>query len=103
MIVGRTFIWVLLFTIFCSSVFSYSDHLLVEGETIDVDGSNLTVITIGRDGVYVEGPIIVGAGSDVGPNCYLRAYTCLGRNVRVGAGCEIKKRGQKIRTSGIDC
>lgn len=43
-----------------------------------------------RDGVYVEGPIIVGAGSDVGPNCYLRAYTCLGRNVRVGAGCEIK-------------
>ena len=28
--------------------------------------------------------------ADVGPNCFIRAGTSLGRNVRVGNACEIK-------------
>ena len=43
-----------------------------------------------RSGAYVEGPVFIGRGSDVGPNCYLRPYTSLGHNVRVGNGCEVK-------------
>ncbi len=43
-----------------------------------------------RSGAYVEGPVFIGRGSDVGPNCYLRPYTSLGQNVRVGNGCEVK-------------
>lgn len=43
-----------------------------------------------RSGAYVEGPVFIGRGSDVGPNCYLRPFTSLGQNVRVGNGCEVK-------------
>lgn len=43
-----------------------------------------------RSGAYVEGPVFIGSGSDVGPNCYIRPFTSLERNVRVGNGCEVK-------------
>ena len=43
-----------------------------------------------RSGAYIEGPSFVGDGSDVGPNCFVRACTSIGRNVRVGNACEIK-------------
>lgn len=43
-----------------------------------------------RSGAYVEGPAFIGSGCDVGPNCYLRPFTSLERNVRVGNGCEVK-------------
>jgi bifunctional UDP-N-acetylglucosamine pyrophosphorylase/glucosamine-1-phosphate N-acetyltransferase len=43
-----------------------------------------------RSGTYVEGPVFIGSGSDVGPNCYLRPFTSLERNVRIGNGCEVK-------------
>lgn len=43
-----------------------------------------------RAGAYIEGPAFIGAGSDVGPNCFIRPYTSLGRNVRIGNACEIK-------------
>jgi bifunctional UDP-N-acetylglucosamine pyrophosphorylase/glucosamine-1-phosphate N-acetyltransferase len=43
-----------------------------------------------RSGSYVEGPAIIGEDGDVGPNCYIRAGTCLGRGVRVGNACEVK-------------
>lgn len=43
-----------------------------------------------RSGAYVEGPTIIDSGSDIGPNCYVRPYTSIGRNVRIGNACEIK-------------
>ncbi|MCX8175861.1 MAG: sugar phosphate nucleotidyltransferase [Candidatus Bathyarchaeota archaeon] len=43
-----------------------------------------------KSGVYIEGPVYIGEGSTIGPNCYLRAYTSLGKNVKVGSGCEVK-------------
>jgi UDP-N-acetylglucosamine diphosphorylase/glucosamine-1-phosphate N-acetyltransferase len=43
-----------------------------------------------RSGAYIEGPAFIDAGSDVGPNCFIRACTSIGRNVRVGNACEVK-------------
>lgn len=43
-----------------------------------------------RSGTYVEGPVILGEDCDVGPNCYIRPFTCLGKGVRIGNACEIK-------------
>ena len=41
-------------------------------------------------GARIEGPAYVGEGSVVGPNCYIRPYTSIGKHARVGNGCEIK-------------
>ena len=41
-------------------------------------------------GARIEGPVYIGDGSIVGPNCYLRPYTSIGSNVKIGNGCEIK-------------
>ncbi|MFH0897707.1 MAG: bifunctional sugar-1-phosphate nucleotidylyltransferase/acetyltransferase [Candidatus Bathyarchaeota archaeon] len=43
-----------------------------------------------RSGSYLEGPIIIGGGSDIGPNCYIRPFTSIGKNVRIGNACEVK-------------
>jgi len=43
-----------------------------------------------RSGAYVEGPAYVDEECDVGPNCYMRPYTSLGKRVRVGNACEVK-------------
>ncbi|NLE06462.1 MAG: NTP transferase domain-containing protein [Crenarchaeota archaeon] len=43
-----------------------------------------------RSGAYIEGPCLIDEGADVGPNCFIRPYTTLGKNTRVGNACEIK-------------
>lgn len=43
-----------------------------------------------RSGAYVEGPALIDDGSDVGPNCFIRPFTTLGKHTRVGNACEIK-------------
>jgi len=43
-----------------------------------------------RSGSYIIGPVHIGDGCDIGPNSFLRKYTCLGDNVRVGNAVEIK-------------
>jgi UDP-N-acetylglucosamine diphosphorylase/glucosamine-1-phosphate N-acetyltransferase len=43
-----------------------------------------------RSGSYLEGPIYISSGCDIGPNCYLRPYTCLAQDVRIGAAVEVK-------------
>jgi UDP-N-acetylglucosamine diphosphorylase/glucosamine-1-phosphate N-acetyltransferase len=43
-----------------------------------------------RSGAYVEGPSFVDEESDVGPNCYVRPCTSIGKKVRIGNACEIK-------------
>ncbi len=43
-----------------------------------------------RSGAYVEGPVFIGRGSDVGPNCHIRPFTSLGGEARIGNGCEVK-------------
>src|SRR5439155_747444 len=39
---------------------------------------------------YLEGPVHVGKRCQIGPNAYLRPYSSIGDDVKVGAGCEIK-------------
>ena len=43
-----------------------------------------------RSGAYVEGPALIDEGSDIGPNCYIRPCTSVGRKVRIGNACDIK-------------
>ena len=43
-----------------------------------------------KAGSYLEGPVHVGKRCQIGPNAYLRPYSSLGDDVKVGAGCEIK-------------
>jgi len=43
-----------------------------------------------RSGTYVEVPAFIDEKSDIGPNCYIRPCTSIGKNVRIGNACEIK-------------
>ena len=43
-----------------------------------------------RSGAYIEGPVFIDEEADVGPNCYIRPGTSLGKRVRVGNAVEIK-------------
>jgi bifunctional UDP-N-acetylglucosamine pyrophosphorylase/glucosamine-1-phosphate N-acetyltransferase len=43
-----------------------------------------------RNGAYIQGPVIIDRGADVGPNCYVRPHTYIGRNCRVGNAVEVK-------------
>jgi bifunctional UDP-N-acetylglucosamine pyrophosphorylase/glucosamine-1-phosphate N-acetyltransferase len=43
-----------------------------------------------RSGAYIEGPAFIDGESDIGPNCYIRPCTSVGKRVRIGNACEIK-------------
>jgi bifunctional UDP-N-acetylglucosamine pyrophosphorylase/glucosamine-1-phosphate N-acetyltransferase len=53
------------------------------------------VVRIGRgsvikNGAYVTGPVIIGKGCEIGPNCLLRAGACIGNRVKIGNAVEVK-------------
>lgn len=43
-----------------------------------------------RSGAYIEGPAFIDEGADIGPNCFIRPCTSIGKNSRVGNACEVK-------------
>jgi NDP-sugar pyrophosphorylase family protein len=43
-----------------------------------------------RSGVYIEGPVYIGRHSDIGPNTYIRPFTNIANDVRIGHACEVK-------------
>lgn len=43
-----------------------------------------------RAGSYIIGPVYIDEDCDVGPNSFIRKYTCLGRGVKIGNAVEIK-------------
>ncbi len=43
-----------------------------------------------RPGVHMEYPVAIGSGSVVGPNCFIRKYSSIGSNCRVGQSVEVK-------------
>ena len=43
-----------------------------------------------RSGSYLMGPIYIGSDCDIGPNTFLRKFTCIGNGVKVGNAVEIK-------------
>ena len=85
------------------------DGVVIRGNVVLDEGSVL------KAGSRLEGPVRAGKGCQIGPNAYLRAYTCLGEDVKVGAACEIKNSivmaGSKIphlsyvgdSVIGVDC
>jgi bifunctional UDP-N-acetylglucosamine pyrophosphorylase/glucosamine-1-phosphate N-acetyltransferase len=43
-----------------------------------------------RPGAYIEEPVAIGAGAIIGPNCYIRKYSSIGADCKVGNAVEIK-------------
>ena len=63
--------------------------------TVEHGASLLGPVTVAetariRSGAYIEGPALVDEGADVGPNCFIRPFTTLGKHTRIGNACEIK-------------
>lgn len=60
-------------------------------ENVTIHGAvHLGKNSIIRSGCYIQGPVFIGDNCDVGPNTFLRPYTCLCNNVDVGNAVEIK-------------
>ncbi|MEM2123145.1 MAG: sugar phosphate nucleotidyltransferase [Candidatus Bathyarchaeia archaeon] len=60
-------------------------------ENVKVSGP----VVLGEDSVVkagstIEGPAFIGERATVGPNAYIRRFTFLDRDVRVGNACEVK-------------
>ncbi len=53
-----------------------------------------------RSGSCIVGPVIIGDGCEIGPNCYIRAYTSIGEGSHIGSAVEVKNsivmKGSKI-------
>ncbi|MBI4895024.1 MAG: NTP transferase domain-containing protein [Candidatus Aenigmarchaeota archaeon] len=43
-----------------------------------------------RPGTYIEYPVAIGDGSVLGPNCFIRRYSTIGKNCKIGNAVEIK-------------
>jgi len=60
-------------------------------ENVTIHGAvHLGKNSIIRSGCYIQGPVFIGDDCDIGPNTFLRPYTCLCNNVNVGNAVEIK-------------
>ncbi|GAH47150.1 unnamed protein product, partial [marine sediment metagenome] len=72
----------------------------IEGNVVMKGAVSIGKDTVVRSGSYIVGPVIVGQGCDIGPNCYIRPYTSIGDNCHIGSAVEIKNsiimRGSKI-------
>ena len=61
-------------------------HKLILDQIGTQIGQNVEI----RPGVYIEYPVAIGEGSVIGPNCFIRRYSTIGKNCRVGNAVEIK-------------
>ena len=56
--------------------------------------------TVVRSGSYIEGPVIIGADCEIGPNCHIRPHTTIADGCQVGAFVGVKNciimRGTKL-------
>ena len=57
---------------------------VIKGKVIIGEGSVI------KGGVRVEGPVYIGKNCIIGPNSFIRKYTCIGDDCRVGQAVEIK-------------
>jgi|AntAceMinimDraft_18_1070375.scaffolds.fasta_scaffold00947_7 bifunctional UDP-N-acetylglucosamine pyrophosphorylase/glucosamine-1-phosphate N-acetyltransferase len=46
--------------------------------------------TVIKSGTYIEGPAWIGENCVIGPNCFLRKFTSIGNDCRIGQAVEIK-------------
>jgi len=49
-------------------------------------GNNTRIMS----GTYVEGPVYIGEGNIIGPNAYIRPYSCICNNCHIGNSSEVK-------------
>ncbi|OGS52034.1 MAG: glucose-1-phosphate thymidylyltransferase [Euryarchaeota archaeon RBG_13_61_15] len=66
----------------------------VEGE-VSERATVIGAIHVGKGshvkaGSYIEGPVIIGADCEIGPNAYIRPSTSIGDHCKVGAAVELK-------------
>jgi UDP-N-acetylglucosamine diphosphorylase/glucosamine-1-phosphate N-acetyltransferase len=70
------------------------ENVVIKGEVYLGKGTRV------RSGSYIVGPVIIGAGCDIGPNCCIRAYTVIEDNCHIGSSVEVKNsvimKGSKI-------
>lgn len=59
-------------------------NCVIKGKVVIEKGSVI------KSGVYIEGPVYIGKNCNIGPNCYLRKYTAIEDNCRIGQSVEIK-------------
>ncbi len=57
---------------------------------LDQFGSQISSEAEIRPGAYLEEPIAIGPGAVIGPNCFLRRYSSIGSNCKIGQAVEIK-------------
>jgi len=62
----------------------------VEGNVVMKGVVSIDKVTIVRSGSYIVGPVIIGQGCDIGPNCYIRPYTSIGDGCHIGSAVEVK-------------
>jgi bifunctional UDP-N-acetylglucosamine pyrophosphorylase/glucosamine-1-phosphate N-acetyltransferase len=60
------------------------DGVRIEGPVVVEEGAVI------KAGSRMEGPVHVGKDCEIGPNAFLRPYSSLGDDVKVGAACEVK-------------
>jgi UDP-N-acetylglucosamine diphosphorylase / glucose-1-phosphate thymidylyltransferase / UDP-N-acetylgalactosamine diphosphorylase / glucosamine-1-phosphate N-acetyltransferase / galactosamine-1-phosphate N-acetyltransferase len=60
------------------------DGARIEGPVVVEEGSLV------KAGSRIEGPVHIGRDCEIGPNAYLRPFTSLSEDVKVGAACEVK-------------
>jgi UDP-N-acetylglucosamine diphosphorylase / glucose-1-phosphate thymidylyltransferase / UDP-N-acetylgalactosamine diphosphorylase / glucosamine-1-phosphate N-acetyltransferase / galactosamine-1-phosphate N-acetyltransferase len=60
------------------------DGARVDGPVVVEEGA------VVKAGSRIEGPVHIGKDCEIGPNAYLRPFTSLGEEVKVGAACEVK-------------
>jgi len=72
----------------------------VQKNVVTDDKVSIGKNTIVRSGSYIVGPVMIGQDCDIGPNCYIRPYTSIGDNCRIGSAVEVKNciimKGSKI-------
>ncbi|MFA4819379.1 MAG: bifunctional sugar-1-phosphate nucleotidylyltransferase/acetyltransferase [Candidatus Aenigmatarchaeota archaeon] len=70
---------------------SYPWNILdVNKYLLDKYGKNIHPSVELRPGAVVEDPVAIDAGSVIGPNCYIRKYSSIGKNCKVGQAVEVK-------------
>ncbi len=57
---------------------------------LDKHGSQIHKSAQIRPGAVIEKPVAIGEGAVVGPNCFLRKYSSIGKDCKVGQAVEVK-------------
>ncbi len=57
---------------------------------LDHYGSRISQKAEIRPGAVIEEPVAIDDGAIIGPNCYLRKYSSIGKNCKIGQAVEVK-------------